>query len=220
MHFMPNPSMKKLYGVLITNLFLTSLTIAQQSDPSQAVRVVELLKPGQKEIFKLRDFNSDGLVNGKEYESSGSGARHYDLNNDGLGTAVEYGQYFEPKPDKIQTVPSESTQIFSSATIKPTPGKYTCFGYGLNASGGTSYSYVYKGHFFLKSDNKYEANNTIGSFSLTAVGGKTMIAFSQGAYSRIKGEVTFEKDGPKIVLTWPPGKQGGSPSLQYCTLTR
>ena len=55
MHFMPNPSMKKLYGVLITNLFLTSLTIAQQSDPSQAVRVVELLKPGQKEIFKLRD---------------------------------------------------------------------------------------------------------------------------------------------------------------------
>ena len=77
------------------------ITEAQQAQDSSYNKEVQKLEPRLRDIFVLRDFNGDGLINGKEYEAwAYVGAKLFDLNNDGVIYPGEYASYM-PKETQL-----------------------------------------------------------------------------------------------------------------------
>lgn len=203
--------------ILTLAFSLPFVTKAQQSQGTNYSKQVQELEPKLREIFVLRDTNGDGLINGKEYEAWGGGVKLYDINNDGVIYPGEYASYFAKGKLNSEGQKEPKSNIVASNTVKPKLGKYTCFGYGLNASGGTSGSFVYKGAFTLKSGNRYTANNTVGTFSIGHKDKKSTIRFTAGAYANLTGEVKQDKNSYEITLNFPATKKGGLSSTQYCS---
>lgn len=196
---------------------LPFITQAQQSKGSSYSKQVQELEPKLREIFVLRDTNGDGLINGKEYEAWGGGAKLYDLNNDGVIYPGEYATYFAKGKSNSEGKKEPKSNIVANNKVTPKLAKYTCFGYGLNASGGTSGSFVYKGAFTLESGNRYTANNTKGTFSIRYKDNTSTIRFTAGAYAGLTGEVKQDKNSYEVTLHFPATKKGGLSSTQYCS---
>ena len=196
---------------------LPFITEAQQAQDSGYNKEVQKLEPRLRDVFVLRDTNGDGLINGKEYEAWGGGVQFYDLNNDGVIYPGEYASYFAKRKSTSEGQKESKSNLAISNKVKPKLGKYTCFGYGLNASGGTSGSYVYKGVFMLEAGGRYKANNTVGTFSIGQKDNKSTIRFTAGAYADLTGEVKEDKKSYEITLNFPGTKKGFLSSTQYCT---
>ena len=194
------------------------ITEAQQAQDSSYNKEVQKLEPKLRDIFVLRDFNGDGLINGKEYEAwAYVGAKFFDLNNDGVIYPGEYASYYAKRNSTSEGQKESKSNLVISNKVNPKLGKYTCFGYGLNASGGTSGSYVYKGVFMLGSGGRYTANNTVGTFSIGQKDNKSTIRFTAGAYADLTGEVKLDGNRYEITLNWPGTKEGYLSSTQYCS---